>query len=128
MYVRSYRRPVSPVPPPDYSGTALSDVSVPPPAPVSAGAGEREEDAGTEMTSFPAQTLPSETFSAPEAEKPVSAIRKELSSFGSDDWLLLGLIFLFLTGSAEEVKDQLVLLILLGVLFFTGRGGFPLFG
>ena len=61
-------------------------------------------------------------------EKPLSGLKKEITSFGSDDWLLLGLIFLFLTGSAEEVKDQLVLLVLLGVLFFTGRGGFPLFG
>lgn len=123
MYVRSYRRPVSPVPPPDYSGRALSDAAVPPPAPASA---EREEEA--ETAAFPAQTSSSGELPAPAAEKPVSAIRKELSSFGSDDWLLLGLIFLFLTGSAEEVKEQLVLLILLGVLFFTGRGGFPLLG
>lgn len=125
MYTRSYRKPVPPVPPPDYSGTALSDAAVPPPAPSSAAekeTGVQDSDDMRENTEIP---LPS---AAVPVEKPLSGLKKEITSFGSDDWLLLGLIFLFLTGSAEEVKDQLVLLVLLGVLFFTGRGGFPLFG
>lgn len=133
MYTRSYRKPTPPVLPPDYSGTALSDAAVPPPAPLSKAGEERngETETATVFIRTPDRTadreiIPDPAFSAP--ENPVSGFRRELSSFGSDDWLLLGLIFLFLTGSSEEVKDQLVLLIVLGVLFFTGRGGFPLFG
>lgn len=131
MYTRSFRRTAGPVPPPDYSGTALSDATVPPPAPVTVPEDREEESAGTAGEAFfpyPAEkkeNVPQPAFDAPD-EKPVS--RKPLSDFGSDDWLLLGLIFLFLTGSREEVKEQTLLLVVLGILFFTGRDGSLLSG
>lgn len=119
MYTRSFRRTAAPVPPPDYSGTALSDAAVPPPAPTAVPE-ERNEAAeaafpvpAEESTAQPVRSVPEEKRASPS------------SGFAQDDWLLLGLIFLFLTGSKDEVKEQTALLIVLGILFFTGRGGFP---
>ena len=41
----------------------------------------------------------------------------------SDDILLLGLLFLLLSGEEKEVRGQLDLIALIGFLFFAGQGG-----
>ncbi len=93
-------------------------------------AGMGEEGQRTAEPTFARFPLEDRASYGREKKRPLSlpAVRALLPSasgvpFADDDWLLLGLILLFLTGSADDVNEGRELLLLLGFLFFAGRAG-----